>query len=116
MIFLPAKYPSVDFLYNILGLGFYGEENQGTEILSENYFEVEENEEEDFTEEEQDLINNNMLDLNDIDSPNYVNVDLPYKGTIYLQSEVGKNNIMTSLSNILKQMISFISQKFKSIF
>jgi len=116
MIFLPNRYPSVDFVYNILGLGFYGE-SQGTGTLSENYFEYEEDDEKDFTEEQQDSTESNIISLDDIDSPDYVSAGTPVdKETIYLQSNEGKKSIVTSLSDILKQVISFISQKFKAIF
>jgi subtilisin-like proprotein convertase family protein len=117
-------------VYNILGLGFYGE-SQITGTVGEYYFEPEE---EIFTEEQQDLTEEGVIGSGNINSPNsrYVvvassnlnsaglvknyNADTLYEETIYLQSNEDKNNIMTSLSNILKQVISFISQKLKAIF
>jgi hypothetical protein len=105
-------------VYNILGLGFYGE-SQITGTVGEYYFEPEE---EIFTEEQQDS-ENNIIGSDDIigisNSEEFVNnnADTLYEEeTIYLQSNEDKNNIMTSLSNILKQVISFISQKLKAIF
>jgi len=125
MTFPLAIYPEVDYLYNILGLEFYGE-NKITGAVSEYYFEAKEDEEVS-TEEQDDLINNKPNV--DIDSSNseYVislnsnefinnNADTSYKETIYLQSNVDKNNIITSLSNILRRVISFISQKLRSAF
>lgn len=121
MTFPPLFYPRVDYLGNILGLGFYGE-SQITGTLSENYFVAEEDEEEVFTEGQQDSNENNIIGSEDItgisNSEEFVNnnADILYEETIYLQSNEDKNNIMTSLSNILKQVISFISQKLKAIF
>jgi len=134
MIFLPNRFPSVDFVYNILGLGFYGE-NQITGTIIENPFEAEEDQE-DFTEqqnstenlseseeddeedftEQQNSTENNIIGSDDDSSSNDVNANMPYDGTIYLQSNADKKNIITSLSNIIRQVISFISQKLKSLF
>ena len=115
MTFPPLKYPQVDYLENILGLGFYGK-SQITGTLNENPFEAEEDEEEDFTEERQDSTGDDIIDSDDASSSNDVNKNTHLKGTIYLQSDVDKKNIIASLSDILNQVISFISQKFKAIF
>jgi len=125
MTFPPLFYPRVDYLYKILGLNFYGE-SRVTGIVSENYFIAEEDEEEIFIEEQQDSNNDDGGDdinrgFDDVarisDSEGLVNnADILYEETIYLQSNENKNNIITSLSNIIKRVISFISQKLKSIF
>jgi hypothetical protein len=121
MTFPSAIYPNVDYLYNILGLGFYGE-NQGSGTLSENYSEAEEDDGEDFTEEQENSNENNVIDsnyINDISNSEELikdNTNMSYEETIYLSSSADKNNIMTSLSDILRRVISFISQKLKSIF
>jgi hypothetical protein len=135
MTFPPLVYPRIDYLGNILGLGFYGE-SQITSIVSENYFVAEEDDEEIFIEEHQDSHNDDSSDNDDgsdditgiSNSEKLVNnedtslerlvnnEDTSYEETIYLQSDVNKNNIITSLSDIIKQVISFISQKLESIF
>ena len=115
MIFLPAKYPSVDFVYNILGLGFYGE-SQVTGTFSEYYFEAEDGDDDNFIGGQQDSDEDGVIDFDNTGSSNDVNTNTPYDGTIYLQSNADKNNIITSLSNIIRQVISFISQKIRSIF
>jgi hypothetical protein len=121
MTFPPLIYPRVDNLYNILGLGFYGE-SQITGTINEYYFEPEEDNEDDFASGQQDSNENNIIGSEDItgisNSNRLVNNagTLYEEETIYLQSNEDKNNIMTSLSNILKQVISFISQKLKAIF
>jgi len=114
MTFPPAVFPEVDYVYNILGLGFYGE-SQITGTFSENYFVVEDDEE-DFTGEHQNSDGDNVIDFDNTGSFNGVNADLLYDGTIYLQSNADENNIITSLSNIIRQVISFISQKLRSVF
>ncbi len=116
MTFPLAKYPSVDYLENILGLGFYGE-SQITGTPNEYYFGPEEDDEEnDFTGEQQNSNDDNVIDFDNTGSFNGVNVDLPYDGTIYLQSNADKNNIMKSISNIIREVISFIGGKIKSVF
>jgi len=119
MTFPPLFYPRVDYLYKILGFGFYGE-SQITGTVSEYYFEAEEEDDEDFTEEQQNSNENNIIGSDNIidsdytDSPNsgYISADMSIdKGTIYLQPSADKKNIITILSNIIKQVISFISQK-----
>jgi len=103
-------------LGSILGLNFYGE-SQITGTFNEYYSKVEEED----SEEQQDSNENNIIgseDIASISNSNRLvnNADILYEETIYLQSNEDKNNIITSLSDILKRVISFISQKLKSVF
>lgn len=117
MTFPPLLVPRVDYLYKILGLGFYGE-NQIAGTINEYYFETEDDDSDDdnFTGDHQNSNEDGVIDFDNTGSSNGVNADIPYDGTIYLQSDADKNNIITSLSNIIRQVISFISQKLRSVF
>jgi len=114
MIFPLAVFPGVDYLENILGLGFYGE-SQITGTIIGNPFETEDDDE-DFTRDHKNSNEDSVIDFDNTGSSNDVNTNIPYDGTIYLQSNADENNIITSLSNIIRQVISFISQKLRSVF
>ena len=101
-------------LESILGLGFYGE-IQITGTLSESPFEAEDDDE-DFIGDHQNSNEDSIIDFDNTGSSNDVNANTPYDGTIHLQSNADKNNIMTSLSNIIRRVISFVSQKLRSVF
>ncbi|MBA7619909.1 hypothetical protein ES703_27251 [subsurface metagenome] len=117
MTFPPLFYPRVDYLYKILGLGFYGESQITGTIIGSPFEDEDDNSDDDnFVGGQQDSDGDNVIDFDNTGSFNGVNADLLYDGTIYLQSNADENNIITSLSNIIRQVISFISQKLRSVF
>ncbi len=108
-------------LESVLGLGFYGE-SYITGTFNEDYFEPEGDEDDnDFTGNQKNEESStsrrsgshrdNMISDNFDSFNNNGNTDIPYD-TIYLQSNENKKNILTSLSNIIRQVISFIKSMF----
>ena len=111
MTFSGILFPELDYLYNILGPGFYGE-IQITGTIIGNPFEAEEDDKEDFTEEQQNSTENNIIGSDDTDSSNsrYVASSnsnsarlvrtyrgtIAYRETIYLQPGVGSNGRVVS--------------------